>query len=292
MAVDRPTVAVLSPGEMGSRLGQLLREAGFPILTTCAGRSEGSLGRAQAAGFEVLPEIDDVVRRADLVISVVPSLSALPLAQRVAEAMDRQHRRLLFFDVNSIGPETAKRIGEAIEKVGGEFVDGSIIGNAEGLPGGGVFYLSGAWAGVMAGHLNELFQTCILGGEAGQASAFKVLYAGLTKSMASLGFELLAGAERLGLREALLEKYRTGHPGVWQFFHHSLPGYPSRSGRRSEEMVELAEALEGLGLSANMAHGSQQTLAQVAARYKRDGGADGDDLDAMITWWARAEGQD
>ncbi len=149
-------------------------------------------------------------------------------------------------------------------------------------------YLSGPRAQEVAALIAPL-STCILGGEAGQASGFKVLFAGLTKGMSALGAELLAGADRLDLRDQLLEKYQATHPSVWRFFHGTLPGLPPRAGRRAEEMVELAETLEQLGLTANMAHAAQLTLEAISARYRADGGPDGDDLDALITWWARRE---
>ena len=284
MVVSTRTIGVLSPGEMGSQVGLALREAGARVITCVAGRSDRSAMRAREAGIEALPTIDDLVRQAEMIISVVPSLSARPLATQIADGMKRTGSRPLYVDANSIGPSTARAIAEAVGAAGGDFVDGSIIGSAANLRRNATFYLSGPRAPEAASVLEPAVRTSILGSEPGQASGFKVLYAGLTKGMSALGIELLSGAVRLGLDAQLLEKYRSSHPAVMQFWETTLPGLPQRAGRRSEEMVELGETLESQGLEAHMAHGAQATLASLAARYRQDGGPDGETLDELVAW--------
>jgi 3-hydroxyisobutyrate dehydrogenase-like beta-hydroxyacid dehydrogenase len=271
---------------MGSQVGRLLHEAGNDVVTMVAGRSERSRRRAEEAGLRELPSLDAVVASAELIICVVPSLSAEPLARAVAAAVTQAGTHPTYLDLNSIGPETARRIGAVVEAAGGRFVDGSITGNARALPNRATVYLSGGGAPDLAEWIDPPLRTEIVGPEPGQASAFKVLYAGLTKGLAALGVELLTGAERLGLYELLLEKHGEGLPSVIKFFRTSLPGYPERAKRRAEEMVELAETLEELGLTANMAHAAQVTLDQLAARYRENSDFDDEDLDAMVRWLA------
>jgi 3-hydroxyisobutyrate dehydrogenase-like beta-hydroxyacid dehydrogenase len=281
------TIGVLSPGEMGSQVGRLLREAGNDVVTMAGGRSERSRRRAEEAGLRDLPSLDAIAASAELIICVVPSLSAEPLARSVASAVAQAGTRPTYLDLNSIGPETARRIGGTIETAGGRFVDGSITGNASALPDRATVYLSGAGAADLAEWIDPPLRTEIVGPYPGQASAFKVLYAGLTKGLAALGVELLAGAERLGLYDMLMKKHGESLPSVVKFFRTSLPGYPERAKRRAEEMVELAEAFEELGLTANMAHAAQVTLEQLAARYRENHGFDDEDLDSMVRWLAR-----
>ncbi len=278
------TIAVLSPGEMGAQVGRLLREAGNVVVTSTSGRSERSRARAEQAGLRDLPNLDEVAREAELIICVVPSLSAEPLAGAVAAAVARVGTRPIYVDANSIGPETARRIGQTVEAAGARFVDGSIIGSASALPARGTVYLSGPAAADVAELIDPPLHTETIGTEPGQASAFKVLYAGLTKGLSALGVELLAGAERLGLREPLLAKYQESYPSVRSFFDNTLPGLPERSRRRAEEMSELSETLEGIGLTANMAHAAQTTLEQLAAQYRKRGGLETEDLDTMVRW--------
>lgn len=265
-------VAVLSPGEMGSQVGIVLGEAGARVVTWVEGRSNASQVRAAEAGLEALPTLEELASAAKLIISVVPSRSALPLARQVAAAIARSGATPLYLDANSIGPGTARSVGESIEGAGGAFVDGSIIGGAESLRRGAVFYLSGSRAGEVAELIDPPLRTEVLGADWGQASGFKVLYAGLTKGLSALGVELLAGAEKLGLQERLLEKYRESMPSVSHFWERNLPGLPPRAGRRSQEMAELTETLEELGLTAYMARGAEATLAALAERHREGSG--------------------
>lgn len=277
-------IAVLSPGEMGSQVGRLLREAGNDVVTVTAGRSERSRRRAPEAGMRDLPDLDELASVAELIICVVPSLSAEPLARSVAAAVARAGTHPLYVDANSIGPDTARRIAQAVEEAGGRFVDGSIIGSASVLGSRATVYLSGAAASEVAEWIDPPLHTEVIGPDAGQASAFKVLYAGLTKGLSALGVELLAGAERFGLYQPLLAKYEESLPSVAKFFHSTLPGLPERARRRSEEMVELAETLERLGGTANMARAAQATLAELAERYRRSPSPDSEELSEMVRW--------
>src|SRR5689334_16126101 len=117
------TIAVLSPGEMGSQVGRLLHHAGNRVVTVLDGRSERTRERAAEAGFEALASLTDVAREADLAVCIVPSLSALPMARQVAAAMRESGSRLTYVDLNSIAPHTARAIGEEIAGAGGQYVD-------------------------------------------------------------------------------------------------------------------------------------------------------------------------
>jgi 3-hydroxyisobutyrate dehydrogenase-like beta-hydroxyacid dehydrogenase len=281
------TVAVLSAGEMGSRVGRILREdGGHRVLTWIEGRGEATRRRAESAGLECLPSLDDVVCQAQLVVSVVPPSAAEPLARSVADAVRRVGTAPLYLDANSIGPSTAVAIGRAVEASGGVFVDGAIIGGATGLPARGLFVLSGADAPRVSDLLQPALKTQILGSDPGQASAFKVLYAGLTKGLSALGVELLAAAQRVGLADALLQRYGVDHASVVDFWVHTLPGLPRRAWRRAQEMEELQALMGELGLGSHMAAAARATLDDLAARQGTDGPPDWDDLRGLMGWLA------
>jgi len=53
-----PTIVVIAMGEMGSAVGGRLRERGARVLTSLAGRSDASKGRAERAGVAIVD--DDV----------------------------------------------------------------------------------------------------------------------------------------------------------------------------------------------------------------------------------------
>ncbi|SRR5581483_84397 len=259
------TVAILSTGEMGSNVALRLRRAGSRVVTCLAGRSSATAKRAREAGVDCLPNMDAVVREADLAISLVTSFGASPLASDVAAAAQRSGRAVLFVEANSINPARAAEIAATIEQAGGRAVDGCIIGSAGNLD-RATFYLAGEQAGAAAAFIEPAVKTQVLGPSVGQASGLKILNAGLTKGLAALGVELLLAAQRLDLLPVLLAKYRAANPEVAASFASTLPGLASRAARRAQEMSELADTFESLGLTAHMGRAARNVLEMVAER--------------------------
>jgi 3-hydroxyisobutyrate dehydrogenase-like beta-hydroxyacid dehydrogenase len=68
------SVGILSPGDMGSAIGKVLVDAGYPVLTAMDGRSDLTKLRAREANISDLGTIDKLVAASDLIVSVlVPS---------------------------------------------------------------------------------------------------------------------------------------------------------------------------------------------------------------------------
>lgn len=279
---------MLSPGEMGSAVGQTLAAHGWRVVTCLAGRGEASRQRAVAAGFGLVADLDALAGTVDLVISIVPPAAAETLARSVAAAAVRTGSAPLYLDANSIGPATVARIAGALHGAAIDLVDGAIIGGARSVPQGVKFYFSGPGAGTLAEWLQPPLRVEVLGPELGQASTFKMLYAGMTKGVSALGLELLAAAELLGLRERLLQEYQADHPSIARLLASTLPELPPRARRRSQEMAELREMLRDARLPADMAVGAEATLARLADRHEADPLTDRDGLEAMLTWWIAA----
>ena len=55
------TVGILSPGDMGSGVGDVLHQHGLRVLTCLAGRGAESRERAAQAGFEDAPDLEALV---------------------------------------------------------------------------------------------------------------------------------------------------------------------------------------------------------------------------------------
>ena len=157
-------------------------------------------------------------------------------------------------------------------------MDACIIGAANRVGKGAAIYCSGACSPLFAA-LGELgLQVVELGPEAGQASGFKMLYAGFTKGVSSLLLELLLAAKGLGLAGEIEFKYRENWPGLMNSLERNLPGLPFRAKRRAEEMRELSLTLKSLGLESHMAGASARVLelvAGLAPQLEREYGRDG-----------------
>src|SRR5262245_16795583 len=128
-----------------------------------------------------------LVKDADLIVSIVVPSAAKRVAIEVAPAAAKSCRKnLLYFDANAISPMTADEIGKILQPSGVNFVDGCIIGSATKMDKGAVVYASGA----QAARIQELapygFSIKVLGTLVDHVSAFKFVYAGLTKGLQGL----------------------------------------------------------------------------------------------------------
>src|SRR6266581_2645674 len=149
------TVGLLSPGDMGHSIGNVLRHGGLRVITCLKGRSSRSAALAKEAGIEDVADDQTLVREADVLLSVLPPDQALKNAERVAAAVRATGADLLFADCNAISPNTARHAGEFVE-------------------------------------LAEYgLDIRVMGDQVGQASGIKMCYASLTKGLTALGTELL-----------------------------------------------------------------------------------------------------
>ena len=90
-----PTVAILSPGEMGHAVGAVLRQGGLRVLTQLDGRSERTRARAAGAGLEEIGDDAALVREADILLAIVVPAAAMALARRIAGAVRATNAGLL-----------------------------------------------------------------------------------------------------------------------------------------------------------------------------------------------------
>src|SRR5918999_594651 len=195
MAFQR--IAILSIGEMGYHWAKLLSKHSVEVLTYLKGRSEVTEKRAENAGVRALPSMKRLIEEADLIVSIVIPSAAPRVAASVAKAAAKSSKQgVLFLDANAISPITATHIESILKPVGVSFIDGCIIGSATRLEQRATIYVSGP----DAEKIKELeffgLKIEVLGPSIAQASAFKILYAGLTKGLQSLVVELLLGAQK------------------------------------------------------------------------------------------------
>ena len=242
------SVAILSPGDMGHSVGAVLREAGLDVITYLEGRSERTRGLAEAAGIEDVPDLETLVERADLVLSIMVPSEAKALATDVGQALRTMGEDTFFADCNAISPQTTLEIEEIIAGNGGRYIDASIIG---GPPRGGYltrFYASGDYAEVMSELDGKGIIVKQLGYEVGRASGIKMCYAGLTKGTSALQVAVLSLAESLGLSEELGEELASSQAQAYGQMQSGISRLPSKAGRWIGEMEEIAATYASQGL--------------------------------------------
>ena len=259
--MTKETIAVCSPGDMGHNYGIALDKAGFRIITCLKGRSKRTRDLASKANFEDVGDIDNIVREADLVLSIMPAACSVTFAQEIASAMDRTGFKPHYVDCNAISPSTSKKVDSVIGDVGGNFIDGGIVG-----PGPGTrerattMYVSGPNTDAVKVIDGPHIEIIDLGAEIGKASAAKMCYAAITKGSWTLYTTALLAAEAFGVSNQLHTALKLSRPSIWVDIEKMLPRLPLDSGRWIGEMEEIAATMKDAGASPNFHRGAAETM--------------------------------
>jgi 3-hydroxyisobutyrate dehydrogenase-like beta-hydroxyacid dehydrogenase len=254
------TVAVVSPGAMGSAMAGALTRGGARVVATLSERSERTARLAAAAPIELLPDLGAVVREATVVLSIVPPEAAPAVAADIARAAKEQGVTPLLVDLNAIAPATARELSNAEL----ELVDGSISGPPPWKPGTRV-YLSGPRAEAVAALPFEGVERIVVGDEVGSASAVKMSTASVYKGTTALLAQALRAAHANGVLEHVLADLRAGAPQLVANVERRVAVAASKSGRYVGEMHEIAATQEAAGLTPSLFEAIAEIYASIAA---------------------------
>jgi 3-hydroxyisobutyrate dehydrogenase-like beta-hydroxyacid dehydrogenase len=269
------TFGLLHPGEMGAAVGACLTDRGYLVLWVPEGRSAATVARAEAAGLTATEGLADLVRRADVIVSVCPPHAALDVARQVAGFGG------VYVDANAISPATAREVAGIVEAGGAAFVDGGIIGPPPAAPGHTRLYLSGG----RAPEVRRLFEDTNLdarlvdGGGApgvvGSASAVKMAYASWTKGSAALVLAARALARADGVEDTLLAEWALSQPGLEDRSARAARSAAAKGWRWIGEMEQIAAGMAAAGLP----EGFHRAAAEI---YRRSRHAPAPTPEAML----------
>jgi len=236
--VDKTSIGVLHPGEMGAAVGACLTQRGFIVLWASAGRSPDTGARAAAAGMRDVGTASEMAGQAGVILSVCPPHAALEVARSVAGFGG------IYVDANAVSPATTREAAQIVTDGGASYVDGGIIGAPPRSPGDSRLYLSGA----RAGEISELFagtplDAQVIGDGIGQASAVKMAYAAWTKGTAALILAIRALARAEGVEQALLAEWRQSQPSLTARPHAAARSAMEKGWRWIAEMEEIAATM-------------------------------------------------
>jgi 3-hydroxyisobutyrate dehydrogenase-like beta-hydroxyacid dehydrogenase len=250
------TVGILSPGDMGHSVGQVLGAHGLRVITCLQGRSERTRALAKRARIADVPTYQALVREADIILSILVPAQAKQAARAISRAISETDAKITYVDCNAIAPQTTREIGNMITEAGGRFVDGSIIGGPPRGKKSTRFYASGVHASDFEALAEFGLDVSVLGEQIGQASAIKMCYAALTKGLTALCTELLTAAEALGVSQSLKHQFQLSQPALYEHMERGLPSMPMKSRRWVGEMEEIAQTFEQVGLTPRMFTGA------------------------------------
>ncbi|HEX2034976.1 MAG TPA: DUF1932 domain-containing protein [Chloroflexota bacterium] len=252
-------VGVMSPGDMGHAIGNVLRHGGLQVITCLRGRSARTAALAAEAGIADVGSDEALVQQADVVLSVLVPSEAPALAARLAAAVRATGAHPLIADCNAIAPQTVRQIAVPLSAAGARFVDAGIIGGPP-RPGqaGPRIYASGEYAPELAQLTPYGLDVRVMGTEIGQASGLKMCYAALTKGLTALSTELLVAARALGLHGALHAELQQSQPQLLGAMERQVPGMPPKAYRWVGEMEEIAATFEAVGLTPKILQGAAE----------------------------------
>lgn len=264
-----PVVGIMHPGQMGAAVAGVLRKRGTTVLWCAAERSRETARRAREADLTTVRGLDELVGRADIVLSICPPTAAEPTAAAVAG----EGYRGLYVEANAISPVRFRRISDTLSAGGATVLDAAIIGLPPTVHSGARLYLAGqpTPARKVAGLFAETaMQAVVLGEVAGAASALKMSHLSYQKAARALAAVSLALATEHDVTAQLLQEAER-EPRSALTDPAALPAAAARAARSAAEMLEAAEALEDAGLPAHLAGGAHHVLQQWARGDFRPG---------------------
>ena len=252
------TVAIMSPGDMGHAVGQVLSESGIDVITCTDGRSQRTKNLAEKAGLRQVATLEDMVIQADLVLSIMVPSKAMSFVREISPHFESSKTPTYFADCNAVSPQSALAMAEVINQAGGKFIDGGIIGTAPTKGDTPRFYVSGPDASVVMELDGRGIIVKAIGNKVGQASGIKMCYAALTKGTNTLHVALLTAASRMGLTDDLRKEFEFSQKSHLAAMEKGISRLPANAHRWIGEMEEIAATFENLGVTPNFHKGAAE----------------------------------
>ena len=255
------SVGIINPGAMGISIAASMGAAGHEVYWVAAGRSAASRQRALEHKLLELETLADLCAACDVILCVCPPHAAEAVAQSVTDAAFSG----LYCDGNAIAPQKARAIGDRVRAANIDFVDGSIIGPPAWKAGTTRFYLSGSSADDIAAlFADTVTDARVIGGEIGQASALKMVFAALTKGTTALLSAICATAEQMGVLADLEREWALRDPDSVAQRRNQVRGVTAKAWRFAGEMQEIAATFELAGLPPGFFEAAHEVFQRMA----------------------------
>lgn len=248
-------VGILGLGEAGSKIAADLAQSGHDVHAWDPVAVETPPLVARASSDR------EVVAGAAVVISLTTAAHAVAAAASVGPAL-QPHQ--VYADLNTCLPAKKREVGGMIASAGALFADVALLGS---VPRRGIetpALASGTGAGRFAALLGPVgMPVDVVGTEAGDAAALKLLRSVFMKGLAASVVESLRAAEQYGAPDWL----RAEIAGVIgeEWVDRLVAGSSTHSVRRRQEMHDAAEMLVDLGIEPRVTNAAERWFEQLEA---------------------------
>jgi 3-hydroxyisobutyrate dehydrogenase-like beta-hydroxyacid dehydrogenase len=271
-------------GEAGAAYAGGLRAAGAEVRGYDASAADPAVAaRATAAGVPLVPSLADLVDGCTVVINLTSAKVAVASAREVAPLLAAGQ---LYADFNSASPEVMREVAVIVEAGPARFADGAVMAAVPARRLAVPVLVSGSGAEAVRDALVSYGAVIeVVGAEAGQASAVKMLRSLLVKGLEALLVEYAAGAARYGVTRRVLASVDGTLPTHdWNALAEYLMSRSlEHAGRRAEELRQVATTLAAVGVEPLVASAGAQRL-----QWLGDLGVPaGENYDAVIARLAR-----
>jgi len=261
------SIALFFPGDMGSGLSRLFAHHAIKTYTNLTGRSSRTINLSTSSGLENLSSDTELLKKSELIISILPPSHAKDIAKRIISAIPPSEPIITkyFLDANAISPATAREINSFFDGTGIKFIDGAIVGEPpklkeDGTWGKPTLLLSGPERRELG--LEGIIPILDAGEDIGKASALKMSFASLTKGFSAIAIQSLGSAQYYNLLGPLFTLLQSHNPRGYQQIQ-NLVGIPPKAYRWVGEMEEIEQTFAEAGFD-----GGTRIFGGVAGTYK------------------------
>jgi 3-hydroxyisobutyrate dehydrogenase-like beta-hydroxyacid dehydrogenase len=263
---DPISIGFIGLGEAGFAIAKGLHAAGVErVFFTHRNRRDPERAalaaqRGREAGATALDSAEELASRSDYLLSVVPPDAAVAAAEEIAPFLGPGK---VYLDLTSSSPEAMKAAAQLIEATGALFIDGALMGPVPAEGHRVLTFVAGPQAEAVAATLNRYGMNLrVVGADAGQASAIKLILSIATKGFGGLLVEMLLAAHHFRVEETVLKVLND------QFFGRGLEYVVDRflgsdavyAGRRAVEMEASQRLLEQLEIDPLMVRATVERL--------------------------------
>ena len=262
--------AFIGFGEAGAAFAGGAPARGYDRKTDDAATSEAKRADFARAGVTACASAAAALEGIPAVLSLVTADQALIAAETAVPLLARG---ALWFDMNSVAPDTKRAAAAGIEAAGGRYVDVAIMSPALPARLAVPLLLSGPHAAEGAAFLATIGFTRLatVPGPVGAASSIKMIRSVMVKGLEALTAECVLAAETAGVRAEVIASLGASWPGTdWaEKADYNLDRMMVHGLRRAAEMEEVVKTLDALGTGSSMSRGTvlrQRAIGTLALR--------------------------